>query len=132
MVQGRGGTRRGWQTELSHIVLQNPRSFFFLLFSRNKGVLLPLHLSTNLISTAVTLNLEISISGLFNLFSPQGRPKYKNYTTTQYFPTFFLKKKKNLFITQYDNMFLWKKLDLQSLLLILLLQIVDIVILIIW
>ena len=127
MAQGRGGTRGGWQTELSHIVVQNPRSFF-PLFSRNKRVLLTLHLSTNLISTAVTLYLEISIRGLFILFSPRCRPKYGNDTTTQYFPTFFKKTFSLLstIICSYE-----KKLDLQSLLLILLLQIVDIVVLII-
>ena len=34
MAQGRGGTKCGRQTELSHIVGQNPRSFFCVVLSQ--------------------------------------------------------------------------------------------------
>ena len=86
MVQGRGGTRRGWQTELSHIIVQTPRSFFSV--DQSTGMTPP-----------------------HNIFQPFFKKNFSLLSTT---------------ICSYE-----KKLDLQSLLLILLLQIVDIVVLII-
>ena len=108
---------------------------FFLLFSRNKGVLLPLHRSTNLISTTVTLSCHFKFRNLdprplYFIFSPMSTVDQ----STGMIPPHnifqpFLKKNFSLLSTticSYE-----KKLDLQSLLLELLLQLVDIVVLII-
>ena len=59
------GSRTGRdETWVANRTIQHRRAeskILFLLFSRNKRVLLPLHLSANVISTTVTLYLEASL-----------------------------------------------------------------------